>query len=199
MTLRLFGALLLASIAATAAQAHTTSIGYVPGSTAGSVTFWTGSYDHGGAPSNEGAVTLSGVTNGYMSTQSFNIGPVSIKPTGLIDGTNNFFWGNYDGTRYPFPLSTDPVLFGGVKYWQGVTFTGLAAGDYLFGCGTMCGSTQQWESLNGAGDQIRITLTGGDIGSGVPEPATWALMILGFGAVGGAMRARARRVRYAVA
>ncbi len=31
------------------------------------------------------------------------------------------------------------------------------------------------------------------------EPATWALMILGFGAIGGAMRARARRVRYAVA
>jgi len=25
---------------------------------------------------------------------------------------------------------------------------------------------------------------------GVPEPATWALMILGFGAVGGAMRRR---------
>ena len=30
------------------------------------------------------------------------------------------------------------------------------------------------------------------LAAGVPEPATWALMILGFGAVGGAMRRRAR-------
>jgi hypothetical protein len=37
-------------------------------------------------------------------------------------------------------------------------------------------------------------------GGGVPEPATWALMILGFGAVGGAMRRRqsvAAKVRFA--
>ena len=34
---------------------------------------------------------------------------------------------------------------------------------------------------------------------GVPEPATWALMILGFGAVGGAMRRRTKlSVRYAI-
>lgn len=36
--------------------------------------------------------------------------------------------------------------------------------------------------------------------AGVPEPATWALMILGFGAVGGAMRRRqsvAAKVRFA--
>jgi hypothetical protein len=30
---------------------------------------------------------------------------------------------------------------------------------------------------------------------GVPEPATWAMMLLGFGIVGGAMRARRQRVR----
>ena len=33
---------------------------------------------------------------------------------------------------------------------------------------------------------------GGVIGGAVPEPATWALLILGFGFVGGAMRQRAR-------
>ncbi|MCW6532019.1 MULTISPECIES: PEPxxWA-CTERM sorting domain-containing protein [Sphingomonas] len=35
------------------------------------------------------------------------------------------------------------------------------------------------------------------IGGGVPEPATWALMILGFGAIGGTLRVRNRRLRYA--
>jgi hypothetical protein len=32
--------------------------------------------------------------------------------------------------------------------------------------------------------------TGGSVTPSVPEPATWALMLLGFGAIGGAMRAR---------
>jgi len=32
---------------------------------------------------------------------------------------------------------------------------------------------------------------------GVPEPATWALMILGFGAIGGSLRVRSRKLRYA--
>ena len=32
---------------------------------------------------------------------------------------------------------------------------------------------------------------------GVPEPATWALMILGFGAIGGALRRRGANVAYA--
>jgi len=191
---------LLATCFAGQLSAHTTSIGYVPGATAGTVTFWTGSYSHGGIPSNEGLVRLQGVSNGYDQTVAFNIGPVSAKPIGLADGTNNFFWGDYDSSigRYPFPLSTDPVLFGGVVWWQGVTFTGLSAGDYIFGCGTTCGTTQQWESLNGAGDTIRLTLTGTDVGGAVPEPATWALMLSGFAFVGSA--ARSRRVRlYATA
>ncbi|MBV8238440.1 MAG: PEP-CTERM sorting domain-containing protein, partial [Sphingomonas sp.] len=35
------------------------------------------------------------------------------------------------------------------------------------------------------------------LSSGVPEPATWALMILGFGAVGGMLRVRGRKARFA--
>ena len=35
--------------------------------------------------------------------------------------------------------------------------------------------------------------------AGVPEPATWALMIMGFGAVGGSLRARRRTSRVAFA
>ncbi|WP_226895944.1 PEPxxWA-CTERM sorting domain-containing protein [Polymorphobacter sp. PAMC 29334] len=37
------------------------------------------------------------------------------------------------------------------------------------------------------------------IAAAVPEPASWALMIAGFGLVGGAMRARATGVRYTTA
>lgn len=52
-------------------------------------------------------------------------------------------------------------------------------------------------------DRLRVTMTGGDgyyalselqafEGGAVPEPATWAFMIVGFGAVGGAMRRKTR-------
>lgn len=194
MKAKLAIAAMLSTLALGQAQAHTTSIGYVPGATTGSVTFWTGSYSHGGVPNNEGMVRLQGVTNGYDQMASFNIAPTNVKPTGLNDGTNNFFWGNFDSSigRYPFPLSVDPVLFGGVVWWQGVTFTGLSAGDYDFGCGNTCGTTQQWASLNGSGDLVRLTLTGGDVGK-VPEPATWAMMLGGFGLLGGAVRSRRSR------
>ncbi len=39
--------------------------------------------------------------------------------------------------------------------------------------------------------------TGETIAAPIPEPASWALMIGGFGFVGGALRVRARRVRFA--
>lgn len=166
-----------------AAAAHTTSLGYVPGTTAGSVTIWTGSYAHGGTVVNEGTATLTGVSVTYNQSVPFNIPPVQVRPAGLVNGVNNFFWGPAVGGVYPFPVSVDPVLFGGVVWWQGVTFTGLAAGTYRFTCGAQCGTTQQWASLNGAGDTITITLTAGNIGGGgvaaqeIPTLSEWGLII----------------------
>ena len=177
------------------AAAHTTSLGYVPGTTAGSVTFWTGSYSHGGTPVNEGTATLTGVSVNYIQVVNFNVPPVGTKPAGLVDGTNNFFWGPLVGSSYPFPVSVDPVLFGGVIWWQGVTFTGLVPGTYTFTCGNNCGVTQQWQSLNtGAGETVTVNLTGSVIGGGggpaadIPTVSEWglilsALMLLAMGLV----------------
>lgn len=159
------------------AAAHTTSLGFVPGGNAGEVTFWTGSYGHGGTPANEGSGQLTGISVSYDQTQPFNLGPVNSKPAGLIDGTNNFFW----AADQTFPHSVDPVLFGGVVVWQGVTFTGLVPGTYSFTCGQNCGVTQQWATF-GAG-AVQVTLRAGDIGGGggneVPAPATAALLLAG--------------------
>ncbi len=187
-------ALALGLSAAGAAYAHTTSLGFVPGTNPGEVTFWTGSYSHGGTPVNEGIGTLTGVSVPYGPVSNpFNLGPVNVKPAGLVDGTNNFFWGP---SPFPFPLSTDPNLFGGVVWWQGVTFASLVPGTYSFTCGTQCGVTAQWASLTQAGGQagaVQVTLQAGDIGGGqVPEPA--GLAVLGL-ALAGLAAVRAHKSR----
>ena len=38
--------------------------------------------------------------------------------------------------------------------------------------------------------QANTAITGGAVAAAVPEPATWAMLLVGFGAVGGAMRRR---------
>lgn len=180
--------------AACPADAHTSSLGYVPGTTPGSVTFWTGSYEHGTSVFNEGTFTLTGLDVPYSAVVNANVAPVSVKPTGLVDGVNNFFWAEDPTTGgYDFPVSTDPIIFGlGISYWQGISFTGLAPGNYSFTCGETCGTTQQWESLSD--EAVNITLTSGDIGQpspgGVPEPSTWAMLMGGIGLLGGVLRAR---------
>lgn len=59
-------------------------------------------------------------------------------------------------------------------------FASMAGSSY-----TLTYNLDTFETPNG----LRITTTGGVAGA-VPEPATWALMILGMGAVGFAMRRR---------
>ncbi len=166
------------------AAAHTTSIGYLPGASAGEVTLWTGSYSHNQIPVNEGIGTLTGVTDpSYTASLAFNITPVNTKPTGLVDGTNNFYWAQ-DRT-FP-PLSTDPLIGGGVVWWQGVTFSGLKPGDYSFTCGTTCGTSQQWDSW-GTG-AVTLTLNAGNIGTvTVPEPGVLSLFGVGLALIGATM------------
>jgi hypothetical protein len=109
-----------------ATLAHTNSIGYV-GDGNGGVTFWYGSW-HSGTTFNEGELKLqgaNGTTFGPTITQ-FTLLENST-PAGLIPGTNYF---QSDGTQL-VPYG-DPSVWSQSYTWQGVTFTGLAAGDYTF-------------------------------------------------------------------
>ena len=76
------------------------------------------------------------------------------------------------GTVYNLIIGTTPSGFSAF----GLPLTNLAAGDYRL---TINGISPNSGSFTG---NVRIT-TGA-----VPEPGTWALMLLGFGAVGFAMR-----------
>jgi PEP-CTERM motif len=82
--------------------------------------------------------------------------------------------------------ATDSLFgIGGVGYAQGNPLRGLEGtasrpNSVFF---AVNGNTLRYDTVAGTpGDSFRV-LTGG-----VPEPATWAFMILGFGLVGGALR-----------
>ena len=200
--LTIAAALVGASIAASA-SAHTTSLGYVPGANPGEVTFWTGSYEHGSTPNNEGVFTLQGVTDPtFLQVVGANVTPTATMPSGLIDGVNNFHWDTAAGLGGAYGLNAANTGTFAPVWWQGITFTGLAAGTYTFTCGATCGSTQQWASWSQG--EVTVTLTGRDVGGSVPEPSTWAMLLLGFLGIGltlrrnqaAVTRAKATTVRY---
>ncbi len=101
MSANLLSVLSLAAVLASSVAAHTTSLSYVPGAAAGTVEFWTGSYDYSSAPASECIVTLTGSDVTYNHSAAFNLEPVSVKPIGLVDGTNNFFSEPRTGEIYP--------------------------------------------------------------------------------------------------
>ena len=121
------GALAL-GLSPTAALSHTNSIGYV-GDGQGGITFWYGSW-HSGTNFNEAEIKLEGAngTNYTTTITQFNL-LESSTPAGLIPGTNYF---TSDGTQLITYDPNDPNGGGESYTWQGVTFTGLAAGDYTF-------------------------------------------------------------------
>ncbi len=77
--------------------------------------------------------------------------------------------------------------------WQtySYTFTAFAATS------TLTFSSFEYNPYGPALDNVSVVESGGGIGGTVPEPATWAMMIAGFGFVGAASRRRNRQVSVA--
>src|SRR5262249_3539799 len=80
--------------------AHTVSIGYII-TGPGAVNIWYGSY-HVGANFNEGSLRLVGPS--YNQVVPFFL-LSAVKPTGLVDGTNNFYSNGTSLTGIPVPIS----------------------------------------------------------------------------------------------
>ena len=125
----------------TAVLAHTNSIGYV-GASGGTVTFWYGSW-HSGTTFTEGSMTLQGVNGTSFAPTTVNWTLLqNTTPDGLIPGTNYF---QSDGTNL-IPYGDPARLYGMDSYtWQGVTFTGLSAGDYQFQYNPIAQPTMDWD------------------------------------------------------
>lgn len=97
----------------------------------------------------------------------------------------------------PLGVDSGKCFAAGCGYtgWIKSDYTIADTGSYLIRFGvTNIGDNIYASGLAYAG----VTVAGVPVG-GVPEPTTWAMMIIGLGAVGGAMRTRSRRVSFATA
>ena len=106
-----------------------------------------------------------------------------------VDGAYNLFGfnaGNFFSSTGSSAITVNTNL-GSYEFSPTVTYGGTALTFLGFkaGAGETISSVRFYSTAALGGTDFQI----GNV-AGVPEPATWALMILGFGAVGGAMRRR---------
>jgi len=110
--------------------------------------------------------------------------------------------GAWSGTLNP--PNTGGIVFGGFPIaastgFQLYTLSFVAPQDMRFYMQVKGGMPVQFTGSDGLGpilDYIALDITSpAGAGGGVPEPATWAMMLVGFGGLGAALRRR--RVRYA--
>jgi hypothetical protein len=143
------------------------------------------------------ATTIKSV-EGYVRSSGGNTATITIYSNGTVPVSANSL---FSASFTTLPGSTDA--------WQGVFNQNwaLAAGSYWVGFGStgddaMLGTAPSplsaYAFTTRAGDWANFPLNvgvrlGDSPTAAVPEPATWLMMIFGFGLVGGAMRYRQRQ------
>ena len=119
-------------------------------------------------------ITLSGFASGVVGAGGLFFGSdIGGSPTSAASITVNFT--DADGTVSRVVLNPTTASFLGAVSDSGLTGVSFLIGDQV----------GVWPSLD--------DLTLGAASGVVPEPATWAMMILGVGMVGGSLRASRRR------
>jgi hypothetical protein len=123
---------------------------------------------------------LPGTISGAHNLFGFNLGFAGSGPVDVLVNTN---LGSYTFANVVAPFGG--FAFQGFQAGPGEYFTGFSIAA-LYGTGNLPLTTDYRLGTSG--------LTGA-----VPEPSAWAMMILGFGIVGGAMRSAGRRTKVSYA
>lgn len=150
-----------------------------------------------GSVVSSGTITTTDTTTALGGRQAYTVTGITGSRNGVaIDGLAQLFPSNYGGADNF--LFTTGLPFSGL----GVSFS-LVNGTFvnLFADGGVTGEYFATNLFGNAGRTNAVgSFTFSAAVSAVPEPATWGMMILGFGAIGFAMRRRAKigtRVRFA--
>jgi hypothetical protein len=204
-------ALIGASTLVVAAGAAQTQVAYTNGPTSGTQSAWTINFGF--------SVTNSFTLNSATTITGFTFGGWNFQG----DTTSAVDWGI--STSNDYAISGTALLTAGAATTNGYGFDvrdysasiappTLAAGTYWFSLQNAAvanGDAAYWDINNGPSVAYENNIGNVDgnlfpgtnstaftlLTSQAPEPASWALMLIGFSAVGGAMRARKTAVRFA--
>lgn len=145
----------------------------------------------------EGYISLDGDGNGFTDTFQAMLNGTTFL-SGAFDlggGGSNVLFTSPAGTTFTVtPVGNGSPTFGGGLASFSTTL------NLIEGLNTL--SFSFIGPLQGAGDEgwgINSVLVDGNAVAAVPEPATWAMMILGFGLVGATLRYRRRSTKVAFA
>ncbi|MEG3123520.1 PEPxxWA-CTERM sorting domain-containing protein [Sphingomonas sp. GB1N7] len=171
------------------------------------------SLDFYGYQTNAGGFTFTNVTWSIVSGTNVNTGTVlasgttAVTNAGLV-GYRASSTTPTDQTRAIYRINADitDITLGAGNYFVTWALAGTAAsGPFVPPVVGSQGTGNALQSLSGAAYttltdagsgqtlDVPFTINGTVAASAVPEPATWAMMIGGFGMVGGAMRSRRRK------
>ena len=137
----------------------------------------------------------NGVQNAFLQTTGTSGAQIDISVTGLTAG-NPYSFSYFDDQRAGFGVVPYTVSFDGVTIASyapaptGWTSRTTSIFNPIGSTGTLSFSAPLQGFDNGAGID-NITLNGAGV-AGVPEPATWAMMLFGLGAIGAMARSRRR-------
>lgn len=139
-----------------------------------------------------------GVEGGYTAAQLFYVNQNDFSFTGYLNGnytlseiqllwddTFNYIPGTLTGATLSFGGVTRSVPIQRMGPYDSrlvlpLDFVGISSNQF-----TLSGFTGGWSGYGGFSEVVAL---GSSAVSGVPEPSTWAMMLVGFGGVGFAMR-----------
>ena len=153
----------------------------------------------------------AGFTNMWMTDLGVDAATLTFDLGGLYKLAGLTVWNyNFGVEEYASTLDRAANAFTLAISTDGVTYTDILADNFSRGTGKLLAGESY--GLSGAARFVRLNLTGNHQsdpatygyapvglsevrfeGSAVPEPATWAMMIIGFGAAGSAVRVSRRR------
>ena len=108
-------------------------------------------------------------------------------PPGSADFSGGAVNGSFSALAYAFSDPNSPVQ---------ISFAFANAGPP----GPLSGSGSAYSDYSNTTITVAYLLTSGSVtAAAVPEPAAWSLMIVGIGAIGGALRRRRRQARHSAA
>ena len=128
-----------------------------------------------------------------LSANNQNFFIPGVAPTSAVTGITVVESADHSGIEFSIPNSFFVSYQPGFSYYPGHALASVGS-DITLRISQSFGYSAAGGASYGADRLGRVTLQTADV-AGVPEPASWALMLGGFGLVGGAMRRR--RVAFA--